>query len=114
MKINIKTLKGAQFIIQVEADTTVIGLKTLIQEAQNGHPVDTQKLIAMGKIMDDDTKTMSDFKLVENNTIVLMTVKAKPVKPTPSAREEAKQETTAAASTNQQPAAATSQPAVSM
>ena len=30
MKINIKTLKGAQFPIQVEADTTVIGLKTLI------------------------------------------------------------------------------------
>ena len=68
----------------------------------------------MGKIMDDDAKTMSDFKLVENNTIVLMTVKAKPVKPTPPAMEEAKQETTAAPSTNQQPAAATSQPAVSM
>ena len=47
----------------------------------------------MGKIMDDDTKSMSDYKIVENNTIVLMTVKAKPVaKPAPVAQEEVKQE----------------------
>ena len=87
MKINVKTLKGNQFQVEVESDMTVIGLKTLISDAQNDHPVETQKLIAMGKIMDDDTKTMSDFKLVENNTIVLMTIKVKPVKPSPASEE---------------------------
>ena len=33
----------------------------------------------MGKVMDNDEMTMSDFNLVENNTIVLMTIKPKPV-----------------------------------
>ena len=39
--------------------------------------------------MDDDQKLVRDFKVIEKSTIVLMTVKAKPVKPAP---EENKQE----------------------
>ena len=49
----------------------------------------TQKLIASGKIMDGNEKAVRDFRVAENSTIVLMTVKTKPVKPAP---EESKQE----------------------
>ena len=42
----------------------------------------------MGKLMDDSTKTMGDFKIIEKSTIVLMTLKVKPAKP--AVEEEAK------------------------
>ena len=38
-------------------------------------PAETQKLIAYGKVMDDDTKTVGDYKIAENGFIVVMTVK---------------------------------------
>jgi len=40
--------------------------------------------------MDDEEKTVADYKIVENGFIVMMTVKAKPVKP--AATEDSKME----------------------
>ena len=104
MKINLKTLKGQNFVLEVQPEMTVAALKAMISEA-HGHPIETQKLIASGKIMDDNQKAVKDFKVVEKSTIVLMTVKAKPVKSTAAPAEENKQEQsqpvpTAASSTN--------------
>ena len=88
MKINLKTLKGQNHVLEVQPDTTVAALKDMIAD-RHGHPKETQKLIAMGKFMDDDEKRMSDFKVVEKSNIVLMTVKAKTVaKPTVEENKE--------------------------
>ena len=89
MKINIKTLRGQNIELDVQPSTTVAALKALIAAKDQDHPIETQKLIALGKIMDDGSKTMTDFKVVEKSNIVLMTLKAKPTKS--AALEETKQ-----------------------
>jgi len=57
MKITLKTLKGQQLPLDVEPDMTVEVLKQKIQDT-HGHAAETQKLIAYGKVMDDDTKSL--------------------------------------------------------
>ena len=52
----------------------VAALKALIAES-HGQPAETQKLIAYGKVMEDEAKTVADYKIVENGFIVMMTVK---------------------------------------
>ena len=98
MKVNLKTLKGQNFALEVQPDMTIANLKNMVAEV-SGHSVETQKLIAMGKVMDDEQKLVRDFKVVEKSTIVLMTLKAKPVKP--AAAEEIKQDSVGS---NQEPA----------
>ena len=39
------------------------------------HPVETQKLVALGKVIDDDEKTLADYKIPDNGIIVLMQTK---------------------------------------
>ena len=39
------------------------------------HPVETQKLVALGKVIDDDDKTLADYKIPDNGIIVLMQTK---------------------------------------
>lgn len=88
MKITLKTLKGQQLPLDVDPETKVGDLKAKIAET-HGMPAETQKLIAYGKVMDDEAKTIADYKIAENGFIVVMTVKAKPVK---APVEDAKQE----------------------
>ena len=38
-------------------------------------------MVALGKVLDDDEKTMTDYNVVDNHTIVVMVIKPKPVKP---------------------------------
>ena len=40
MKINLKTLKGQNFVLDVQPDMTVAALKAMIAEA-HGHPAET-------------------------------------------------------------------------
>lgn len=47
-------------------------LKAKIQET-HGHDAATQKLIAYGKVMEDDQKTLAEYSIQENGFIVLMT-----------------------------------------
>ena len=50
---------------------------------------DTLKLIAYGKVLDNDEKTATDFNIKENDFIVAMVQKAKPA---PKKKEEPKKE----------------------
>jgi hypothetical protein len=50
-------------------------------------------LIAYGKVMDDDAKTLAQYSVQDNGFIVMMTQKARPTKP---AQEDAKQQEGAA------------------
>ena len=58
----------------------VAALKALI-ETTHGQAADTQKLIVYGKVMDDETKTVADYKLVENGFIVMMISKVRSYSP---------------------------------
>lgn len=59
---------------------TVATLKEMIAKEIPTHPVETQKLVALGKVIDDDDKTLADYKIPDNGIIVLMQTKAKPKK----------------------------------
>lgn len=58
-------------------------------------PVESQKLILMGKQLDDDAKTVTDYNIKEGDFIVLFVTKAKPAaKPEEVKAEEPKPVTT--------------------
>lgn len=87
MKIIVKNLKGNQFEIDVEPSHTVRQVKEKIEEEQK-IAADTQKLVAVGKVMSDE-KTVEEYKLKEGDFIVVMVSKPKVVKekkpePTPA------------------------------
>ena len=52
----------------------IAALKALI-ETTHGQDAATQKLIAYGKVMDDEAKTVADYKILENGFIVMMVAK---------------------------------------
>lgn len=78
MKLIVKNLKGDPFDINVEPTDTVKQVKERIEEEQK-IAVDTQKLVAIGKVMADD-KTIDDYKLKEGDFIVIMVSKPKKAK----------------------------------
>lgn len=75
MKIIIKTLTGKQFPIEIEDTETVATLKQRIEEFKKtegeSFPAADQKLVILGKIMDDD-KTLQAYNVKEGNFIVVM------------------------------------------
>lgn len=69
---------------------TIKQLKEKIAEDMKT-PVESQKLILMGKQLDDDAKTVTDYNIKEGDFIVLFVTKAKPVaKPEEAKAEEPK------------------------
>jgi len=105
MKLIVKTLNGKQLPIEVEADWTVRQVKEKI-ESEHDLKADTLKLIAYGKVLDQDDKPASTYNIKEGDFIVAMVQKPKPA---PKPKVEDKKEEEPAATT--QPAAATSNPA---
>lgn len=84
MRLIIKNLKGNQFDVEVDPSSTVAQLKQQIEEEQKIE-ANTQKLVAIGKVM-DDAKTVADYNLKEGDFIVVMITKPKKekAKPTPA------------------------------
>jgi hypothetical protein len=105
MKITVKTLSGKQLPLEIEASFTILQVKQHI-EKEHDLKADTLKLIAYGKVLDDDSKTAEDYKIKENDFIVAMTQKAKPA---PKKKEEDKKEDPP--KTEAQPPTLPSQPA---
>uniref|UniRef100_A0A182RL78 UV excision repair protein RAD23 n=1 Tax=Anopheles funestus TaxID=62324 RepID=A0A182RL78_ANOFN len=89
MKITLKTLKQQTFFVEVDVEKdTVRNLKEkLYTESELAYPVDRQRLIYLGKIMEDD-HLLSQYKLDDKKFIVVMSKK-----PTPAADEPAEGET---------------------
>ena len=97
MKIVVKTLSGKQLPLEIELAWTIKQVKDQI-EKDHQLKAETLKLIAYGKVLDNDEKTAGDYNIKENDFIVAMTQKAKPA-PKPK-KEEVKQEEQPAAQTN--------------
>ncbi|KAK7272906.1 hypothetical protein RIF29_13948 [Crotalaria pallida] len=78
MKINVKTLKGTHFEIQVKPQDTVGDVKKNIEGAQGAdvYPAAQQMLIHQGKVLKDDT-TLEENNVAENTFVVIMLSKNK-------------------------------------
>ncbi|KAK7374926.1 hypothetical protein VNO80_08369 [Phaseolus coccineus] len=78
MKINVKTLKGTQFVIQVNPQDTVADMKKIIEAAQGAdlYPAPQQVLIHLGKVLENAT-TLEENKVVEDHFVVIMLSKNK-------------------------------------
>lgn len=107
MKITIKTLKQEAFHIEVdvEKDTVRTLKEKFFQESKQDYPVERQRLIYLGKIMEDDDP-LSQYNLDDKKFVVVMNKKpaTAPAEPaaaattaTTSAAPAAKSESTPAA-----------------
>uniref|UniRef100_A0A1Q3FXZ2 UV excision repair protein RAD23 n=2 Tax=Culex tarsalis TaxID=7177 RepID=A0A1Q3FXZ2_CULTA len=116
MKITIKTLKQEAFHIEVdvEKDTVRTLKEKFFQESKQDYPVERQRLIYLGKIMEDDDP-LSQYNLDDKKFVVVMNKKpaTAPAEPaaaaaatttaTTSAAAAAKSESTPAAATPEKP-----------
>ena len=73
IKLVLKTVKGGMTDLMVSPDCQVTDLKQKIFELKN-IDVSSQKLICRGKHLTDD-KNLSDYKIKENDCIILMILK---------------------------------------
>ncbi|XP_043696462.1 ubiquitin receptor RAD23c-like isoform X2 [Telopea speciosissima] len=78
MKINVKTLKGTHFEIEVKPVDTVADVKKNIETVQGPdvYPAAQQMLIHQGKVLKDAT-TLDENKVSENSFLVIMLAKNK-------------------------------------
>ncbi|CAJ2668852.1 unnamed protein product [Trifolium pratense] len=78
MKINVKTLKGTHFEIQVNPKDTVGDVKKNIEVVQGAaiYPAPQQMLIHQGKVLKDET-TLEENQVAENSFVVIMLSKNK-------------------------------------
>ena len=93
MKVVVKTISGKLMPITIEPEFTIRQIKEQI-EKEHSLAADTLKLIAFGKVLDNDARLASEVPLKENDNIVAMIQKAKPVKPAakPKPEDEKKEE----------------------
>jgi UV excision repair protein RAD23 len=90
MKITVKTLKGQNFNLEVEATDKILEVKKKVQESQGKetYPVASQVLIYQGKVLKDDT-SVADNSIQESGFVVVMLTKAKPAAAPPAASSPA-------------------------
>jgi len=71
MQIRVKSLQGAEYVVQVKNDQLVSQLKTDISEKSEGRlPVGRQKLVYKGRAL-QDSSLLSDYNLERDCTIHL-------------------------------------------
>ncbi|RDX58498.1 Ubiquitin receptor RAD23d, partial [Mucuna pruriens] len=114
MKINVKTLKGTHFEIEVNPQDTVADVKKNIEAAQGAdvYPAVQQMLIHQGKVLRDDT-TLEENKVVENNFVVIMLSKNKVSSSGASTASPAPSNPAAQPESSLPPTSSTSQPPAS-
>ncbi|KAL5072817.1 hypothetical protein RYX36_011801 [Vicia faba] len=78
MKINVKTLKGAHFEIQVNPNDMVLDVKKNIEVVQGVdiYPAVQQMLIHQGKVLKDES-TLEENQVAENSFVVVVLSKSK-------------------------------------
>lgn len=83
MKITLKTLKQQTFVVEVdmEKDTVLVLKEKLCAESGQAYPVERQRLIYLGKIMEDE-QLLSQYNVDDKKFIVVMNKK-----PTPAATD---------------------------
>lgn len=74
MKIKVKSLQGAEYVVEVQNDETVLGLKSRVSELANGLPVERLKLVYKGRTM-QDSSLIFQYNLEEGSKIHLIVQK---------------------------------------
>ncbi|KAI9481770.1 UV excision repair protein rad23 [Coemansia sp. RSA 989] len=75
MKIKLKTLQQKEFHVEVEPSDSIEAVKQKVKESQ-GFPVETQKLIFSGKILNNE-QTIKEINIKESDFMVVMSSKPK-------------------------------------
>lgn len=73
IKLVLKSVKGGTTDLVVSSNSSVLSVKEKIRELKE-IDVENQKLICRGKHLADD-KSLSDYKIKENDCIILMILK---------------------------------------
>lgn len=87
MIIQIKNLRGEQSNLEIQPQFTVLDVKRMI-ETNQGHSVDSQKLLFKGRILEDE-KPLTDYQITENAILVLMVTKKPQARPEPAQNQQA-------------------------
>jgi len=67
MKLIVKSLSGKKIEIEIEEESTVRELKEVIEKEQNSMKADSLKLVAYGKVLDDDSKKLASDHALKND-----------------------------------------------
>jgi len=67
LQLYVKTLTGKTFTLDVESHFTIGKVKNIIQE-QEGIPVDEQRLVFSGKVLEDE-RTLDEFNITKENAL---------------------------------------------
>lgn len=95
MKLTFRTIKGTTFNLDAEPTTTVGDLKASLEASQPSMPKEQLKLVYKGKVLEDNSKAISEYNVDESGFLVVFVQKAPAAKPA-----------AAAGNTSSQPAAA--------
>lgn len=108
MKITIKTLKQEAFHIEVdvEKDTVRTLKEKFFQESKQDYPVERQRLIYLGKIMEDEDP-LSQYNLDDKKFVVVMNKKPTTAPAEPAAATSSSSSSAAPSASATAPAAAT-------
>lgn len=82
MKLTFRTIKGTTFNLDAEPTTTVGDLKAALEAAQGPTmPKDLVKLVYKGKVLDDNSKAISEYSVDESGFLVVFVQKETKAKP---------------------------------
>ena len=70
-EIEVKTLTGQTFKLEVHATDTIFSLKQQIEKKRNGIPLEQQKLFYLGRRL-EDARTLSEYNIKKKCTINLV------------------------------------------
>jgi hypothetical protein len=102
MELTFRTIKGTTFKLEAEPTTSVGDLKTALEASQGSTmPKDLVKLVYKGKVLDDNSKAISDYNVDETGFLVVFVQKKTEAKPAAAA---------AGGASSSQPAAAEVRP----
>lgn len=86
MKLTFRTIKGTTFNLEAEPTTTVDALKAAVEAAQgSGMPKDLIKLVYKGKVLEDNSKPISEYNVDETGFLVVFVQKKTEPKPAAAA-----------------------------
>jgi UV excision repair protein RAD23 len=82
MQLTIKTIKGTTFSLNAAPSTTVGDLKAALEAAHGpSMPKDLIKLVYKGKVLEDNSKAISDYSVNASGFLVVFVQKGLAAKP---------------------------------
>lgn len=88
MKLTFRTIKGTTFNLEAEPSTTVGDLKSALEASPDAPmplPKDMVKLVYKGKVLEDDSKAISEYSVDETGFLVVFVQKKAELKPAAAA-----------------------------